>query len=442
MKSNRIVGARLSGVGARHGVPVLICALLLAASAQAQQLWDPLAVDLTRSISRDLFQSNAVPYVQPMVTAINATSNARFYDHAYVPKEVDAPYIKVSVNGMHGIINDDMRTFTPSLNFGPHVSVATELPKYGTISIGPDGPKYTINPNYEDTLGLVTMVMYELFRDALDSGYFNIPGTAATLFGDMPDNRLGLPSNDDLNKILQNRPEYRLLDTATQNVLDSLLGALTLPPYLTLPPGVDMSFLIAAVPQFEIGSLWGTEALIRFVPPVEFDKNVGKFSFWGFGLKHSISQYFREPLFDAAIQAVYQGTNLTNTVGFTESKLEASATIWSGNIHVSKELWERVAFYTGFNYEYIDVTSTYTYVLPQEVQIALGLLPTPPPGEPAVPTAEQPGDQNPQTSVVTVNNTNFKWTIGASVFWGPMRLAVDYSVSRFNIFSAGLSYTF
>jgi hypothetical protein len=59
-----------------------------------------------------------------------------------------------------------------------------------------------------------------------------------------------------------------------------------------------------------------------------------------------------------------------------------------------------------------------------------------------VPTEEQPGDQEPQTSVVVVENTNFKWTIGASVFVGPVRLAVDYSVSRFNIFSAGLSYTF
>ncbi|RPI67777.1 MAG: hypothetical protein EHM43_06630 [Ignavibacteriae bacterium] len=439
MKS-KAVGSRL-GVGSRRGVTILI-ALLVAVAAQAQEYWDPLAVDLTRSISSDLFQSNAVPYVQPMVTAINATSNARFYDHAYVPKSVDKPYFKVSVNGMHGMINDDMRTFEPSLDFGPRVNVASELANYGKITIGPDGVDYTINPNYEDTLGLVTMIMKELFRDAIDSGYFGIPPEAATLFGNKPDTRVTLPTNADMQVLLQNRPEYKLMDTATQNILDSLLGTLALPPYLTLPPGVDMSVLIAAVPQFEIGSLYGTEALIRFVPPVEFDKNVGKFSFWGFGLKHSISQYFPDDWFDMAVQAVYQGTSLTNTVGFTESKLEASATIWSGNVHVSKQMWDVVAFYTGFNYEAIDVTSTYTYVLPQEVQIALGLLPKPPEGEPAVPTEEQPGDQEPQTSVVTVADTNFKWTIGASVFWGPVRLALDYSVSQFNIFSAGLSYTF
>ena len=79
--------------------------------AQDEQLWDPLTVDLTRSLTTDLFNSNAVPYVQPMVTTLNATSNARFYDHAYVPAEVDQPYFKVSVNGMWGVINDDLKTF-------------------------------------------------------------------------------------------------------------------------------------------------------------------------------------------------------------------------------------------------------------------------------------------------------------------------------------------
>ena len=408
----------------------------------AQELWDPLAVDLTRSLSADLFQSNAVPYVQPMVTTLNATSNARFYDHAYVPAEVEKPYFKLSLNGMFGLINEDMRTFTPGLEFGPRVNVVTELPKYGRIVIGPSGPTYVIGPTYEDTLGLANMLMKELFRDAMDSSYFGIPPQAATLFGNMPDNRVTLPSNSQLQVLLENRPEYKLMDTATQRILDSLVGAVALPPYLTLPPGVDMSALIAAVPQLEIGSLWGTEALIRFIPPVEFDPNVGEFSFWGFGLKHSISQYFPERWFDMAVQAVYQGTNLKNTVGFTESKLDASATIWSGNVHVSKEWWDAFAVYSGLNMEFIDVTSTYTYVLPQEIQIALGLLPEPPPGEPAVPTPEQPGDQQPQTSVVRVDNTNIKWTIGATVHYAGFRLAVDYSVSSFNIFSAGLSYQF
>ncbi len=415
---------------------LLLCAILVSPLlVTAQPLWNPLEVDLTRTLTRDLFESNAVPYVQPMVTTLNATSNARFYDHAYVPKEVDAPYIKVSANGMFGLISDQLKTFTPGLDLGPHQSLAQPILDFLN----------TPNPGYDDTLSLVTTIVRELFRDAQDSNFLTTPPVAATLFGYMPENRVGLPSPDQMTTVLHARPEYQLLKTLDPDAaaqLDTLLASLTLPPSLTMPPGVDMSTIIAAVPQFEIGCLWGTEALVRFIPPVEFDPNVGEFSFWGFGLKHSVSQYFPERWFDMAVQAVYQGTNLTNTVGFTESKLEASATIWSGNVHISKEWWEAFAVYTGLNYEYIDVTSTYTYVLPQEVQIALGLLPAPPPGQPAVPTPEQPGDQSPQVSVVTVDNTNIKWTIGATVHYAGFRLAVDYSVSSFNIFSAGLSYQF
>lgn len=423
---------------------VAIVALAMCSSMlHAQQLWNPLAVDVTRSLTQDIFQSNAVPYVQPLVTTINATSNARFYDHAYVPVSVDKPYFKVSVNGMFGQIADDMKTYAPGLDFGPRVNVQEVLLQHGTISIGPNGLEYNIKPNYSDTLGLTTSLVKELFRDGLDSGFIVLPEIAATLFGNMPDKRVTLPSQDQMRILLQNRTEYQLLNAAGKAALDSLLLNLSLPPYLTLPPGVNINSLMAAVPQIEIGSLYGTELLLRFIPQVEIDKNVGKFSFWGFGVKHSISQYFPERWFDMAAQVVYQGTNLTNSVGLTASKLEADATIWSANVHASKELWDVVAVYTGFNYETIGVTSTYTYVLPQEIQIALGLLPQPPaPGQASVPTPEQPGDTQPQVSVVSVNNTNFKWTIGASAYYENFRVAIDYSVSSFNILSAGVSYTF
>jgi len=429
-------------VNIRPFVVLLAGLLLSSATASAQPFWNPLAVDVTRSLTVDLFESNAVPYIQPMVTTINATSNARFYDHAYVPKEVEKPYFKVSVNGMFGFITDEMRTYVPELNFGPRVDVLSTLTTYGKFVLTQNGLTYVVNPTYGDTLGLTTTLVKELFRDGLDSGFITLPPEAATLFGYKPDQRVKLPTNDEMRRLLHGRGEYKALDSTGKAALDSLILQLSLPPALTLPPGVDMSALIAAVPQFEIGSLWGTEALIRFIPPVEFDPNVGKFAFWGIGLKHSVSQYFPERWFDMAVQGAYQGTSLTNTVGFTESKLEATATIFSGNVHVSKEFWETFAVYSGFNFETINATSTYTYVLPQEVQIALGLLPVPPDGQPAVPTEDQPGDDKPQTSIVEAGDTNFKWTIGATVHYAGFRLAVDYSVSRFNIFSAGLSYSF
>ena len=419
----------------------VIITLLCVQVLHAQELWSPLEVDVTRSITKDLFESNAVPYIQPMVTAINATSNARFYNTAFVPKSVERPYFRVSGNGMVGYIPEDMKWYTPTLYFGPRVNVADELLKFGSIKFVDGRLTYVINPTYNDTLGLTTTLVKELLRDALDSNYFGFPSSAATLFGYLPDSKVKLPGNDKMLELLHQRPEYKVLDSAAKAGLDTLLTTMTLPSELTLPPGVNMTTLIAAVPQLEIGALFGTELLLRFIPPVEFDKNIGEFSFWGVGLKHSLSQYFPERWFDCAVQGAYQGTNLKNTIGFTQSKLEANATIWSGNIHVSKELWNLLNIYSGFNYESINVVSTYSYVLPQEIQLQLGLLPPTPPGEVAVPTEEQPGDQNPQSSVVVVNGTNMKWTVGASLHIGDLWLAADYSVSQFNIFSFGLAYT-
>ncbi len=413
----------------------------LVSGVLAQQLWNPLAVDVTRTITKDLFESNAVPYIQPMVNAINATSNARFYDQAFIPSN-DSLYFRVSINGMMGNITDNMKWYNPTLDFGPRADVAAVLAQHGQLSFIDGKIVYTIKPTYQDTLGLTSSLIQELLRDAVDSGYFVLPDRAATLFGFLPDAQVRLPGQDQMRELLHNRQEYKLLDSAARAGLDSLLLQLTLPTALTLPPGVDLSTLIAAVPQVEIGSFMGTELLLRFIPPVEFDKNVGKFSFWGVGLRHSISQYFPERWFDLAIQGVYQGTNLTNTVGFTESKLDADATIWSFNAHVSKEWLDVFAVYSGINYERIDVNTMYTYVLPQEVQLQLGLLPPTAPGEPAVPTPEQPGDTKPQVSTVRAGNTNIKWTIGATCRFGPLRLAVDYGVSRFNMITGGLSYTF
>lgn len=430
----------------KHHVAILLSLLIVAGTNQrvtAQKLWDPLAVDVTRSITSNLFDNNAVPYVQPMVTAINATSNARFYDAAYVPEKVDKPYFRVSINGMAGKVSDAMKVYTPGLDFGPRIDVVTVLGQYGTIQLDNGKFVYKIKPTYGDTLGLTTSLVKELLRDALDSGYFSLPAQAATLFGHKPDVLVGLPTSDKMLELLHNRAEYKVMDSVGKASLDTLLTKLKLPSALTLPPGVNLSTLIAAVPQVEIGSLYGTEAIIRFIPPVQFDKNVGHFAFWGFGLRHSISQYFPERWFDMAIQAVYQGTNLTNTVGFTQAKLDANATIWSGNVHISKEWWEAVAVYTGINLERIDVTTAYTYTLPQEVQVQLGLLPAPPaPGQASIPTPEQPGDNKPQVSKVNSHNTNVKWTAGVTGRLGQVRLAIDYSISSFNILTAGLSYTF
>lgn len=416
-----------------------VAALLSSARAQDQPPPAPLAVDLTRSIMKSVFESNAVPFVQPMVTTINATSNARFFTTAYVPEKVDKPYFRVSVNGMAGIIAEEQKWFDPSLDLGARENLYDALVKHGTTT----GGVYKIGPLYSDTLGLASVFMRELLRDALAAGYFGIPDRAASLFGFQPDNRVVLPTKENLVTVLRQRPEYLALSAAGQAAfLDSLITRLTLPTSLTLPPGANMSSITAAVPQLEIGSLYGTELLLRFVPPVRFSENVGDFSFWGVGLKHSLSQYFPERWFDLSVQGVYQGTSLTNTIGLTESKLDANATIRSFSIQAGKQLWDVIDIYGAYAYEHIDVISSYTYVLPHETQVQLGLLPLDPPGGKSEPTPERPGDTKPQTSTVEAEDLNHKFIFGFSANYGPVRAALDVNIGNFNIVTFALAYTF
>jgi hypothetical protein len=424
---------------------LVVCTWLQSVSAYAQA-YNPVAVDVTRALVKDLFQSNAVPYIQPMVTSINATSNARFFNQAYVPTKVDKPYFRVGIHGMMGIVRDDQKSFVPSLDLGaPSTNLLTDVARYGTIDVV--NRRFVINGRYEDTLGLTNLLLRETLIEAQRQGRFPLPGRAATLFGNIPDVRVYLPTTDTLLAVLRRRSDYQAILSIAGPGLDSsltsLIDSLSLPNYLTLPPGSNMSTLMAAVPQLEIGSWMGTELLLRFVPPVQFDENVGKFSFYGIGIKHSISQYLPDTTLHLAVQGVFQKTSLTNSVGVTSSELSADADMWSVNIHASKKLFGFLDIFTGLAYERIDVVSTYTYVLPQEVQISLGLLPDQPaPGVPSVPTPEQPGDTRPQTSIVNAGNSNVKWVVGATGQIGPVRIFADYNVSQFNILSGGLEVQF
>jgi hypothetical protein len=220
-----------------------------------------------------------------------------------------------------------------------------------------------------------------------------------------------------------------------QKQIDSTIGQF--PEQFPLPPGGNISTIAAGVPQFEIGSWMGTEALIRFIPPVDLGSNIGKFSFWGFGLKHSISQYFlkdpnapaEERSFDLAVQAVYQGTHLTNTIGLTEAQLTSNSTMWDINLQASKSFAGILDVYTGFSLEFININAQYKFTLPRSVQYALHMIPNP---------DSDPVDTVAQIANIKLKDTNFKWIIGAAKQFGIFNIFIDYNISKFNIFTGGV----
>jgi hypothetical protein len=416
---------------------------------------DVTAVDISRSLSKDIFDLNGVPFMKPLVQAINATANSRFFSTAYIPTKVEKAYFRVSLNGMAGLIRDDMKTYTPRLP-------AEQFQDTSAIKfIKVDFLKGTITSI--DTTNLVRYLFKTIIYDGIYGAKniggsqfitpktINPPERAATILG-KTDASFDL-NGDAMVKIAGNRIDIlnetykgfgvKIISSALQDTINKILRKL--PSRMTLPPGGDFNSLIAGVPQLEIGSYMGTELLVRFIPPVDMGTSIGKFSFYGLGIKHSISQYFDDPSFNLAVQAVYQGTSLTNKVGVTNSELKADARILNFNIHASKKIKDWFDVYCGLSIENVNIESTFSYKLSQEVQLSLGLLP--PTTQTGIvvqpdPANGYPGDQVTQVSSLTLKDNNYKLVFGLHKEIGNFGISIDANISKFNILTSGIYYRF
>lgn len=399
---------------------------------------DDYTIELARQFSKDLFETNGVPFMQPVVKMINATSNSGFYNQAFVPKKVEKPYFKFSVNFMGGIVQDDMRTYQPYMpNEEFTVNGMLEAADISLLDYQKLTEVKTLDELEElaDVGGMIHYFFLNLMYDGIygnNAGLVEVPEEASTALGSKT-TQFNLP-NSSLQKLAEDHPLFSEVPKEFQDSVLSLFNRF--PEQFLLYPGTALDVMPAGVPQIEIGSLFGTEALIRFIPPVDLGSVVGHFSFWGFGLKHSISQYIKNAPFDMALQAVYQGTHLENEIGVTQADLVSDAEIWNFNIHFSKEIknWFRV--YSGLSYDMIEIVSEYTYELPIEVQWQLGLIEKPN----HHPTQGYPGDQNPQKSELVLEDTSIKWSVGVVKEISDFMIYLDYNLSNYSVFNFGVQY--
>jgi hypothetical protein len=419
-----------------------------------------MTVELVRSVGRDVFNANGIKFLQPVVEAMNSTSNSRFYNQAFIPQK-DSLYFKLSLNSMVGFIPDNKKSYVPEL---PNEKATfSGMLKYIKIT-DVFNFKYTIT----DTAGLIRYAFRGMLYDGIRNKQITVPSSAPTALG-KGDVKFDLPP-DSLKKIFRNMTMdsvpilgslnvYNTLPQALRDSIDNILAKF--PSAFTLPPGSNISTIIAGIPQLEIGSFLGTELLLRYVPKINMGSTIGKFSFFGFGLKHSISQYFNDGdkldsrYFDLALQIVYQGTSLENTIGVMGAQLKSNAQFWDINIHGSKTLHDELFggtfdIYTGVSLDLVSIKSTYKTYLPIVMQWDLGLIDErsdytpnylPSDGRDGTPNLH-PGDQFPQTAAISLNDNNYKWIIGINKKIGPVSIYLDYNVSKFNIFTGGIEYRF
>ena len=407
--------------------------LLSSITLLAQPKQDDLNIEISRRISVDLLGPNADPFMQPLTQTLNATANSRFFRTAHIPDT--GFYCRIGVGSMLGFVRDDQKNYKPvAPTITSDMFIKRVLNDKDLIEVNLLEPSKSV---IRDTTGLVVVIMKYLFEKGLtdpNSG-FSFPDSAATVYGNR-DEKFVIGKEYLKDQIQGNDPllstVYKALTPQLQqNILSTITG---LPGYLTLARGANVNTVVAGVPQVEIGSFMGTELLLRYIPPIKYDTVVGKFSFWGIGIKHSVDQYWRKAPVNIAAQFVYQGSSIENTVGATNSQLSAKTTIMGANVQISKK-WKGFTFYSGFAYEKISINTDFTFYLPKELQRQLGLLPLDS-DDPRPPM--YPGDQRPQYTNAVFKDNAVKFTMGISKTFGSLGICLDYNVSKFNILTLGL----
>ena len=121
------------------------------------------------------------------------------------------------------------------------------------------------------------------------------------------------------------------------------------------PGGFDLHSFALAAPQLRVGGLYGTEAIFRFFAlkvgggDKEGDKDLGDINFFGFGLKHDISQYM-PPGIPVNLSAGFFWQR--HSIGENEKGghlMESNA--FSIGVQASKKLGFFFVPYTGLSYD-------------------------------------------------------------------------------------------
>jgi hypothetical protein len=178
----------------------------------------------------------------------------------------------------------------------------------------------------------------------------------------------------------------------------------------------DLSVLPLFAPQFTIGTVYGTTASFRFLPSIEIG-DLGKFSYFGFGLQHNPSMFIPVPIpLDVSVAFFTQSLKVGDI-------FDASATTFG--LYASKQFGPgalSVTPYAGLAFESSSIKIKYNQIISD---------PTNPSQELKIPVDFELEGEN-----------SARFVLGASFKLALISINVDYSMAKYNSFSAGLGIAF
>lgn len=123
---------------------------------------------------------------------------------------------------------------------------------------------------------------------------------------------------------------------------------------------LNTSIFPFATPQITIGHIYGTEAIIRYVPIPEIG-STPKITLFGIGVRHNISQYLGEPPLDLAAGFMYNNFTVGDLI---------TVKGYAVALQASKEL-SVLVLYGGVQYEKSTLTLTYKPTTGDNVNVDL-----------------------------------------------------------------------
>lgn len=258
---------------------------------------------------------------------------------------------------------------------------------------GVDAIGYTINSGYAHTARVDTA--FHVWAGAKAIVTF-IPDAQRTFVGRLPEALVsaGYPAQITTATVVGDRGSVLRSDDPAQ-------------PVIALPDGTGLRQTFLVLPQLSFGPVLGTDIILRGLPPVTYDTEIGKVSFYGAALKHELTHFFSSPL-QIAVLAGYQQFEITDAV---------SGSGMSGMLLLSRDL-SILSLFAGIGYESYAIDVSYTYV---------------------------PADAAQQPEVITLDfrRRNLRLSVGGAITLFPLLdLTAEYSFGEMNNLVVGVGLSF
>ena len=188
--------------------------------------------------------------------------------------------------------------------------------------------------------------------------------------------------------------------------------------FFTYTAGLALKAVPFGVYQFS-GSTLNTELMIRFFPKVKFGE--AKVGVLGFGLKHEISSYFPLLPVDVSVQLLYNNFDFEFDDGDPVNYTKLKSNNFAFNVHASKTFAGIFIVYSGLQFETSNMDMSYYFEDTNNYY---------------------PGIGNKINELDIKGDNNFRYTLGGALKLGIFVINADVNLTKFTVFTTGLSLDF